>query len=140
MTKSGKFSKEKGKRGERMLAKWLQSHGYEAKRGQQQTGASGVADVVGLPGIHIECKNVEELNIPKAMEQAQADAYADSLRHGCTMLPTVWHKQGRKPWKVIIQARDLQYMLSRCVTDGRQLVAMSAEDFMEIYEGGEWDD
>ena len=136
--KSGKFSKEKGKRGERLLAKWLQAHGYEAKRGQQQTGASGVADVVGLPGIHIECKNVEELNIPKAMEQAREDSYADSLKHDGYMIPTVWHKQGRKPWKVIIEAADFLWMIGRIDSDNRALLTMSAEDFISLYEEGGW--
>ena len=66
--------KQKGKRGELELAEILRGYGYDARRGQQYCGASGDADVIGLPGIHIECKRVEALNIEKAMEQARHDA------------------------------------------------------------------
>lgn len=52
-------SRQKGARGERELAKVLRSYGYETRRGQQYCGANGDADVMGLPGIHIECKRVK---------------------------------------------------------------------------------
>ena len=64
----GKSQREKGKRGERELAGRLRDHGYDCRRGQQFCGASGDADVTGLPGIHIECKRVERLNLQEAME------------------------------------------------------------------------
>lgn len=52
-------SNQKGKKGERELAAILKSYGYEdSRRGQQYCGSNGDADVVGLPGIHIECKRV----------------------------------------------------------------------------------
>lgn len=60
-------SRRKGASGERELAKKLREYGYEARRGQQYCGSNGDADVVGIPGIHIECKRVEALNIEKAM-------------------------------------------------------------------------
>lgn len=53
-------SNRKGKEGERELANLLKSHGYDCRRGQQFCGSNGDADVVGLPGIHIECKRVEK--------------------------------------------------------------------------------
>ena len=67
-------SREKGKRGERELASKLREYGYDARRGQQYCGANGDADVLGLPGIHIECKRVERLNLDDAMSQAKADS------------------------------------------------------------------
>ncbi len=67
-------SREKGKRGERELASKLREYGYGTRRGQQYCGANGDADVVGLPGIHIECKRVERLNLDDAMTQAKADS------------------------------------------------------------------
>ncbi len=48
----------------------------DCRRGQQYCGCSGAADVVGLPGIHIECKRVERLNLHDAMDQAVRDAGA----------------------------------------------------------------
>ena len=86
-------SGDKGKRGERELAAALRAQGYSARRGQQYCGTSGDADVVGLPGCHIECKRVERLNIDAAMEQAVRDA-----REG--EVPVVIHRRNGKPWLV----------------------------------------
>jgi hypothetical protein len=62
-------SRNKGKRGELEAAHLLQKYGYDARRGQQFAGINGDADVVGLPGIHLEVKRVEKLNIENAVEQ-----------------------------------------------------------------------
>ena len=65
-------SRQKGARGERELANVLKGYGYkESRRGQQYCGSNGDADVVGLTGIHIECKRVEKLNLEKAMEHSR---------------------------------------------------------------------
>jgi Holliday junction resolvase len=98
-------SREKGKRFERELASLLRSHGYkDARRSVQYCAANGDADVVGLPGIHIEAKAVERLNLYDAMAQAKRDA-----REG--LLPAVFHKK------------------NRC----KVLVTMELEDFINIY-------
>lgn len=91
-------SRAKGKRGELELARILKEYGFDSRRGQQYCGANGDADVVGLPGIHIECKRVESLNIQKAMEQAESDA-------GCD-IPAVFHRKNREPWKVTLYLND----------------------------------
>ena len=70
----GKAQREKGKRGELELAGILREEGYDTRRGQQYCGAAGNADVIGLPGIHIECKRVEKLNLLDAVAQAVHDA------------------------------------------------------------------
>ena len=49
-------SRNKGARGERELSSKLNEYGYDCRRGQQYCGANGDADVIGLNGIHIECK------------------------------------------------------------------------------------
>lgn len=100
-------SRDKGARGERDLANFLKDHGYVgAKRGQQYCGANGDADVEGLPGVHIECKRVEKLNIDAAMEQSDRDSYADSIKHGFRVIPTVFHRRNGKKWKVTLWAED----------------------------------
>ena len=86
-------SRRKGADGERELAKKLKEYGYDTRRGQQYSGANGDADVVGLPGIHIECKRVQQLNIDEAIEQAIRDARGDEM-------PTVFHRKDRRPWLV----------------------------------------
>ena len=97
-------SRRKGAEFERALAKMLRNYGYECRRGQQFCGANGDADVVGLPGIHIEAKAVERLNLYDAMAQAKRGA-----REG--ELPAVFHKK------------------NRC----KVLVTMEIDDFMGIY-------
>ena len=80
-------SRDKGARGERELANYLRSFGFDARRGQQYSGANGDADVEGLPGIHIECKRVEKLDINSWLRQADDDSYADSIKHGYRVIP-----------------------------------------------------
>ena len=86
-------SRQKGAAGERELARLLRQYGYHCRRGQQYSGASGDADVVGLPGIHIECKRVERLDLYGAMAQAKGDA-----RDG--ELPAVFHRKNNHQWLV----------------------------------------
>ena len=91
-------SRQKGKRGELEAAKVLKEYGYDARRGQQFSGANGDADVVGLPGIHLEVKRVEKLNISEAMQQSIRDA-----REG--ELPVVMHRKNRETWLVTMPLR-----------------------------------
>ena len=116
-------SRAKGAGGERELAKVLQGYGYETRRGQQFSGANGDADVVGLPGIHIEVKRVEKLNIDKALQQSVTDAYADGLRQGQEVIPAVFHRSNDD------RKKDS--------TKGTWKVTLRLEDFMRIYE--DWD-
>ena len=95
----GKMSRDKGKRGERELASKLREYGYETKRGQQYCGANGDADVIGLPGIHIECKRTERLSLYDAMAQAKADAKLGEM-------PVVMHRKNNSEWLVIQPLAD----------------------------------
>lgn len=92
-------SREKGARGERELARVLRQYGYNSRRGQQYSGANGDADVVGLPGIHIECKRVERLNIHDAMNQAKRDRRENEI-------PAVFHRKNNCEWLVTLTLDD----------------------------------
>jgi len=92
-------SREKGKRGERELASVLRNHGYDCRRGQQFSGANGDADVVGLPGIHLEVKRTERLSLYDAIAQAISDA-----REG--EIPIVAHRKNNAEWVMIIRLDD----------------------------------
>lgn len=103
-------SRQKGAAGERELAKALRSYGFETRRGQQYCGSNGDADVVGLPGVHIECKRVERLNLEDAMAQSRADARPGEI-------PVVMHRKNNCKW----------------------LVTLSIDDFMTLYKETDYD-
>lgn len=100
-------SKQKGKRGELEAAHELNKYGFDCRRTAQYNGKEldSKADVVGLPGIHVEVKRNERLNISEAVEQAIRDHKGDEL-------PAVFHRKNGKPW----------------------LVTMTLEDWMKIYK------
>ena len=54
-----------------------------------------------LPGIHIECKRVERLNVPEAMRQAIRDS--EAFQDGA---PAVFHRRSREPWLVTMRLAD----------------------------------
>lgn len=90
-------SKRKGKDGELEFAKVCREYGYPARRGQQYNGLEG-DDVVGLPGLHVEVKRVEKLNIDDAIGQSINDA------HG--KIPIVAHRKNNSLWKITMLADD----------------------------------
>lgn len=98
-------SRSKGKRGELEVARILREYGYNARRGQQYCGANGDADVVGLPGVHIEVKRTERLKLDAALEQSTADARPDEVA-------TVWSRKNGSTW----------------------IVSMPMEDFLRLYD------
>lgn len=96
----GKSSQRKGAAGERELAALLSAAGYECQRGGSLSFGE-VPDIIGLPGIHIEVKRVEKLNVGEAMEQAIRDS--DRMLDG---MPTLFHRRNRKPWLVTMRLED----------------------------------
>lgn len=92
-------SRQKGKRGELELAKKLRQYGYSCRRGQQYSGSNGDADVIGLPGIHIECKRVEKLNLQDAMDQAKRDKRNEEIL-------AVFHRKNNCEWLVTLTLDD----------------------------------
>lgn len=102
-------SKAKGARFERSLASHLKAYGYDCRRGQQFSAANGDADVVGLPGIWIEAKHQERMQLYDWMAQARRDASKSGN------LPAVFHKK------------------NNC----NILVTMEFDDWMQLYR--EWE-
>lgn len=98
--------KRKGKVGEIELSKEL-SRLFErqCRRGQQYSGLGG-ADVVGLEGMHLECKRTESINVYKAMDQASDDAKEHEL-------PIVCHRRNRREWLAIVRLEDLPELCRR---------------------------
>lgn len=104
----GRASQRKGADGERELTMILQDEGYNVTRGESQSYGTE-PDISGLPGIHVECKRVERLNVEEAMQQAERDAkrFDDGD-------PAVFHRRNRCKW----------------------LVTMRLETWMKLYKGG----
>ena len=108
----GKMQRDKGARFERAIASAFKDWGYNAFRTAQYEGKSGnCADVEGVPGLHIECKHCERMQLYDWMAQAKRDN--DASKH--KGFPVVIHKANNKPI----------------------LVSMQFDDFIQIYK--EWE-
>jgi hypothetical protein len=103
-------SRRKGADYEREIARELREYGYNARRGQQFCGANGDADVVGLDGIHLECKRTEKTDLYGWMAQAERDAK-------CGEIPVVIHRKN----------------------NSKSLAIMSFDTFMRLYQDYEPD-
>ena len=106
----GKMQQRKGANGERELTLILQGYGYATERGGSQTYGT-IPDIVGLPGIHIECKRAERLDLLGAMQQAQRDAarFLDGK-------PAVFHRKNRSEWLVTMTLEDWITLYGKAVT------------------------
>lgn len=84
-------SRAKGARFERKLASIFRDYGYsDARRSAQYCGKTGeAADIVNLPGIHVEAKACERMQLYDWIAQAKRDAEAG----GKGNLPAVFHKK-----------------------------------------------
>lgn len=99
MATSGRGSKAKGKGGELELMHILRDvYGYPVRRGDCFRGES---DLIGLKGVHVECKRVERLNIYNAIAQAVAEA--EKKGDG---VPVVFHRINRAEWLVSLRLTD----------------------------------
>ena len=96
----GEKSKRKGNRGELELSKVLSRlFDAECRRGQQFSGIEG-RDVVGLDGVHVECKRTESLRLYPAMAQAERDATEGDV-------PIVCHRRNHQAWIAVVKLSDL---------------------------------
>ncbi len=101
-------SRTKGKNGELELAAFLREHGFEARRGQQFSGGGDSPDVVhNIPGVHLECKRVEQGNLYDWMAQAIRDANPADI-------PVVAHRRNRRDWVAILPLENLLDLLKGC--------------------------
>ena len=102
----GSKSQRKGRTGELELVKILNDYGIPVQAGAAVSFGT-TPDLIGMYGIHIECKRSEHLNLYNAVAQSVKDS--EKFRDG---LPAVFHRKNRTPW----------------------LVTMQLDDWMEIYQ------
>ena len=114
--KQGRSSKRKGAAGERELAKVLNELlGIDAIRGRQFCGSAGNPDVLlqkenngerlEIPGVHIECKRVERLNLYEALKQSESDARGGEI-------PVVCHRRNNDSWIISFRLDKLKGIAS----------------------------
>lgn len=96
----GASSQRKGRSGERELSALLRDAGYRVRPGRPVSYGTE-PDLVGLPGIHVEVKRVERLNVSGAMAQAVRDA---QRFHDGT--PALFHRKNREGWLVTMELKD----------------------------------
>lgn len=112
--KIGRSSKNKGAVGERELAKVLNELlGLDSIRGRQFCGSAGNPDVIlqkqngderlDVPGLHVECKRVERLNLYDALKQSESDAKPGEI-------PVVCHRRNRDTWIISFRLDKLKDM------------------------------
>ena len=94
-------SKSKGKRGELELVEKLRHCGYaNARRSAQYCGKTGEApDVVGIDGLHIECKRTQQVRDEVFLQQAERDAKEGEI-------PVVMYRRNHEEWKVTLRLDD----------------------------------
>lgn len=98
----GKWSRNKGARGEREAAERLHAlFGWRAKRAQQHSGTESSADVLvqDTPGLWFEVKRVQRLCVPKAMSTA-----TEQSGRKC---PVLLHRVDQGDWLLTINLADL---------------------------------
>lgn len=129
----GKGRRNKGAQAEREIAKILRGYGFEdARRGMVFCHES---DVVGLPGIHMEIKRQETVDIEKALLQAETEA---AIRNDG--IPAVFYRKNRQPWRVAMKWMFFQEMVGERVgcTEGtaETTIYMLLDDWVRFY--AEW--
>jgi hypothetical protein len=95
--------KQKGKRGELELCRVLKElFGWDARRSVQFNGNAGDADLIvpEAPGLFVECKRVQALNLGKAMKLA--------IQQAGPKLPAIFHRRNNEEWMVTVRCSDLK--------------------------------
>ena len=109
-------SRTKGKNGELELARLLRNQGWmDARRGQQYSGLQGDADVVGVQGIHIECKRCENVYDEKWLKQAETDARKGEV-------PIVIYRRNHEEWKVMLRQDVANLIWSTLTNDQKETI------------------
>lgn len=95
-------SKRKGNAGERELRRILQErYGLEDAQRTEGSGRYGDGDIKNVPGLHIEAKRTERVNLYKAYEQATGDLGVSEK------IPVVFHRRNNGGWMAFLSLDDL---------------------------------
>lgn len=110
----GRFSRMKGKRGERKTAEELREvfpeFSEKIRRGLQARLGHDEPDILGIPGVHVEVKTGKQPNPRAALQQAIRDA-----REGDRGVPVAVIRDDRKEPFAILRWSDFLVMLQTWV-------------------------
>lgn len=98
---NGRGAQAKGRRAEIELAQYLQEKGFAEARPGAPLNYGTEADITGIPGLHIECKRHEKIELNKWYEQAARDA--ERMQDG---VPAVIFRQNRRQWMIVLSLSD----------------------------------
>ena len=102
-------SREKGKRAEREAAAVLNEvvPNAQARRAQQYSGTEGSADLIaqGLPGLWLEVKQRQAMNIHKVMDESEENCGE--------LCPVVIHRKNNTDWLVTVKIEDLKLFVEQ---------------------------
>ena len=102
---SGAGRRRKGAVGELEVVKILRDHGWtEAARTADSRAQCGRGDIAGVPGVHLEVKRHERLNVPAAIDQLFRDC------RPCDV-PVLVHRSSRHPWLATMELTELLSLL-----------------------------
>ncbi len=110
---SGRSAQAKGRRAEIELAHFLQAHGYSKAAPGRPLNYGTEPDITGIPGLHIECKRHEKLELTKWYAQAAADA--ERMQDG---RPAVIYRRNRQQWMIALSLADFLELWR--ATDGKE--------------------
>lgn len=130
--KGGKFSRDKGKHGEREVCKLISKElGIECKRklGAEREGGDDITDV---PFLSIEVKRRESLSVGAWWKQAVEQA----ARHNPPRIPILFYRKSSEEWTVIVPPVFLNDNLHKDVCD-QSRIPLTFLNFCRIYRAGE---
>jgi len=118
MTTPGAAARRKGHEAERKAVRWLRDHGYpDARTTRSALGHDGfdqtrIGDLDAIPGIAIDVKAANRLEIPDWLRQVRAEAGPDRLP-----LLWVWRPGLADPgdWWAIARWADLHDTIGDCL-------------------------
>lgn len=104
---NGAASKAKGRSAENAIVEWLREHGFPHAERRRMAGIHDRGDIAGVPGLVIEAKNAERIDLAGWTDEAVREARMDEY-------PVVWAKRrGRSSpgqWYVIMTGLDFTEM------------------------------
>lgn len=109
---SGK-EQRKGRDAELELVRKLHEYGYTSVHAGNPMNFGTEPDIVGLDGIHVECKRHEGERMTEWLTQARAD----SEKFGDGLLPAVFWRKNRGRWIVAMDLVD--WITLYCAAGGK---------------------